>query len=34
MSLNTIEFGRLSITALQYLLSYTYKKEIPFATPE
>jgi hypothetical protein len=32
--LNTIEFGRLSIAGLQYLLSYTYEKEIPFATPE
>ncbi|CAG8465550.1 uncharacterized protein OCT59_000904 [Rhizophagus irregularis] len=34
VSLNDIEFGRLSITALQYLLFYTYEKEIPFATPE
>ncbi|RIA82265.1 BTB/POZ protein, partial [Glomus cerebriforme] len=32
--LNTIEFGRLSITGLQYLLCYTYEKEQPFATPE
>src|SRR6266536_2726967 len=32
--LNNIEFGRLSITALQYLLSYTFEKEIPFITPE
>ncbi|CAB5188867.1 unnamed protein product [Rhizophagus irregularis] len=32
--LNTIELGRLSITALQYLLSCTYEKEKPFATPE
>jgi hypothetical protein len=32
--LNTIEFGRLSIAGLQYLLSYTYEKEIPFATSE
>jgi hypothetical protein len=32
--LNTIEFGRLSITGLQYLLSCTYNKRVPFATPE
>ncbi|GBC05751.1 hypothetical protein RclHR1_06400001 [Rhizophagus clarus] len=32
--LNTIEFGRLSITGLQYLLSCTYGKECLFATPE
>ncbi|RIA82663.1 hypothetical protein C1645_835026 [Glomus cerebriforme] len=32
--LNTIELGRLSIKALQYLLSCTYEKEKPFATPE
>ncbi|RIA82461.1 BTB/POZ protein [Glomus cerebriforme] len=32
--LNSIEFGRLSITALQYLLSCTYEKEKSFATPE
>ncbi|RIA81899.1 hypothetical protein C1645_881336 [Glomus cerebriforme] len=32
--LNTIEFGRLSIAGLQYLLSYTYEKEKPFVTPE
>jgi hypothetical protein len=32
--LNTIEFGRLSIAGLQYLLSCTHEKEIPFATPE
>ncbi|RIA82266.1 hypothetical protein C1645_512896 [Glomus cerebriforme] len=32
--LNTIEFDRLSITGLQYLLSYTHGKEKPFATPE
>ncbi|GES97640.1 BTB/POZ protein [Rhizophagus clarus] len=32
--LNTIEFGRLSIGALQYLLSCTHKKKKPFATPE
>jgi hypothetical protein len=32
--LNTIEFGRLSVTALQYLLSCTHKKMKPFATPE
>src|SRR6266498_468 len=34
IALNTIEFGRLSTTALQYLLSYSYEKEKPFATPE
>jgi hypothetical protein len=32
--LNSIEFGRLSIAALQHLLSCTYEKEKPFATPE
>jgi hypothetical protein len=32
--LNTIEFGRLSIAALQYLLSCTHEKERPFATSE
>ncbi|GES97610.1 hypothetical protein GLOIN_2v1869497 [Rhizophagus clarus] len=32
--LNIIEFGRLSITALQYLLISTHEKEKPFATPE
>jgi hypothetical protein len=32
--LNTIEFGRLSIKALQYLLSCTYEKEKTFVTPE
>jgi hypothetical protein len=32
--LNTIEFGRLSIAGLQYLLSYTYEKEVVFVTPE
>ncbi|RGB41083.1 hypothetical protein C1646_663264 [Rhizophagus diaphanus] len=32
--LDTIEFGRLSIKAFQYLLSCTHKKEKPFATPE
>src|SRR6266498_4119217 len=32
--LNNIEFGRLSIAGLQYFLSYTHEKEIPFATPE
>src|SRR5204863_2921004 len=32
--LNNIEFGRLSIAGLQYLLSCTYEKEIFFATPE
>jgi hypothetical protein len=32
--LNTIEFGRLSIVGLQYLLSNTYEKDKPFATSE
>ncbi|GES97608.1 concanavalin A-like lectin/glucanase domain-containing protein [Rhizophagus clarus] len=32
--LNTIEFGRLSIRGLQYLLSCTYEKKEPFVTPE
>src|SRR3954471_70354 len=32
--LNTIEFGRLSIEALQYFLSCTYEKEELFVTPE
>ncbi|CAB5356716.1 unnamed protein product [Rhizophagus irregularis] len=33
--LNNIEFGRLSITGLKYLLSFTHeKKDIPFATRE
>ncbi|GET00365.1 hypothetical protein GLOIN_2v1472107 [Rhizophagus clarus] len=32
--LNTIEFGRLSIAGLRYLLSCTHEKEKPFATPE
>ncbi|GBC08013.1 hypothetical protein RclHR1_07860007 [Rhizophagus clarus] len=32
--LNIIEFGRLSIEGLQCLLSCTYEKKIPFATPE
>src|ERR1043165_5095916 len=32
--LNTIEFGRLSIVGLQYLLSYTHEKEKPFITSE
>ncbi|RGB37161.1 hypothetical protein C1646_757212 [Rhizophagus diaphanus] len=32
--LNNIEFGRLSITGLKYLLSITYEKETPFATQE
>ncbi|GES97597.1 hypothetical protein GLOIN_2v1842735 [Rhizophagus clarus] len=32
--LNKIEFGRLSIAGLKCLLSYTYKKEKPFTTPE
>jgi hypothetical protein len=34
ISLNDIEFGRLSITALQYLLFCTHESEIPFATSE
>jgi hypothetical protein len=32
--LDTVEFGRLSVAALRHLLSCTYKKEKPFATPE
>src|SRR4051794_14391265 len=32
--LNTIEFGRLSIEGLQYLLSCTHEKERTFVTPE
>src|SRR5205814_8189437 len=32
--LNTIEFSRLSIAALQHLLSCTHKKEKSFATSE
>src|SRR5215213_10116439 len=32
--LNTIEFSRLSIAALQHLLSCTHEKEKPFATSE
>ncbi|RGB33963.1 hypothetical protein C1646_761075 [Rhizophagus diaphanus] len=32
--LNTIEFGRLSITGLKCLLSITHEKEMPFVTPE
>src|SRR3954447_4288335 len=32
--LNIIEFGRLSIVGLQYLLSCTYEKDKPFATSE
>ncbi|RGB37163.1 hypothetical protein C1646_666376 [Rhizophagus diaphanus] len=32
--LNNIEFGRLSITGLKYLLSITLEKETPFATRE
>ncbi|RIA93199.1 BTB/POZ protein [Glomus cerebriforme] len=32
--LSTIEFDRLSIAALQYLLTCTHEKEKPFATPE
>ncbi|GBB97717.1 hypothetical protein RclHR1_03050006 [Rhizophagus clarus] len=34
MPLNKIEFGRLSITGLKYLLSHTHDKEVPFATQE
>ncbi|RGB21317.1 concanavalin A-like lectin/glucanase domain-containing protein [Rhizophagus diaphanus] len=34
MPLNNIEFGRLSITGLKYLLSCTHEKELPFATRE
>jgi hypothetical protein len=32
--LNTIESNRLTIVALQYLLSYTHEKESDFVTPE
>ncbi|GBB83418.1 hypothetical protein RclHR1_10140003 [Rhizophagus clarus] len=32
--LNSIKFGRLSITGLKYLLSITYEKEIAFVTSE
>ncbi|RGB33975.1 hypothetical protein C1646_787840 [Rhizophagus diaphanus] len=32
--LNNIEYDRLSITGLKYLLSCTHEKEIPFATRE
>ncbi|RGB37170.1 hypothetical protein C1646_741305 [Rhizophagus diaphanus] len=32
--LNNIEFGRLSITGLEYFLSITYGKEVPFVTRE
>ncbi|CAI2173201.1 19410_t:CDS:1 [Funneliformis geosporum] len=32
--LNTIDYSRLSFTALQYLLCYTFDKEKHFATPE
>ncbi|RGB37162.1 hypothetical protein C1646_757214 [Rhizophagus diaphanus] len=32
--LSNIEFGRLSITGLKYLLSVTYESETPFATQE
>ena len=32
--LNNIEFDRLSIKGLQYLLSWTHGKEEPFVTPE
>ncbi|EXX76627.1 hypothetical protein RirG_031350 [Rhizophagus irregularis DAOM 197198w] len=32
--LNTIEFGRLSISGLQHLLSHTHEKKKIFATPE
>ncbi|CAB5356750.1 unnamed protein product [Rhizophagus irregularis] len=34
MSLNDIEFGRLSVAGLKYLLSCTHEREKPFATPE
>ena len=34
MPLNTIEFSRLSIEGLGYLLSCTLEKEEHFATPE
>ncbi|EXX74116.1 hypothetical protein RirG_054110 [Rhizophagus irregularis DAOM 197198w] len=34
MSLNNIEFGRLSITGLKCLLSITHEKEMSFVTPE
>ncbi|CAG8640438.1 19924_t:CDS:2 [Rhizophagus irregularis] len=34
ISLNNIEFGRLSIPGLKYLLSITHKKRVPFATQE
>ncbi|RGB37196.1 hypothetical protein C1646_59441 [Rhizophagus diaphanus] len=34
ISLNTIDYSRLSFEAFQYLLSYTFNKEKPFATPE
>ncbi|RGB33995.1 hypothetical protein C1646_668909 [Rhizophagus diaphanus] len=34
ISLNNIEFGRLSITGLKYLLSCTHEKEMTFVTPE
>ncbi|RIA81193.1 concanavalin A-like lectin/glucanase domain-containing protein [Glomus cerebriforme] len=34
IQINTIEFGRLSIPGLRYLLSCTYKKETPFVTLE
>ncbi|RGB34221.1 BTB/POZ protein [Rhizophagus diaphanus] len=32
--LNVIEFGRLSLEALRYLLSYKHEKKMPFVTPE
>ncbi|GES97525.1 hypothetical protein GLOIN_2v1482344 [Rhizophagus clarus] len=32
--LNNVEFGRLSITGLKYLLSITHEKETPFVTRE
>jgi hypothetical protein len=32
--LSNIEFGRLSITGLKFLLSITYEKQMPFATRE
>ncbi|RIA96757.1 hypothetical protein C1645_814949 [Glomus cerebriforme] len=34
IQLNTIEFGRLSIAGIQYLLSYTHEKEKHFVTPK
>jgi len=32
--LNTIDFSRLSISALQHLLSFSHEKKIPFVTSE